>query len=57
MVAKKTRLMTQKKGTTTGASGNVAMTLMMAAEGNLSHFPPTDWACYTEEGAEATGNS
>ena len=52
----------------TGLPGNVVFdpalnalcqqaALMMAAEGNLSHSPPTDWACYTEEGAEAAGNS
>lgn len=31
--------------------------LMMSAQGQLSHEPPTNWACYTSEGAEAAGNS
>ena len=31
--------------------------LMMIAEGNLSHNPNVDWACYTDAGAEAAGAS
>ena len=31
--------------------------LMMSANGQLSHNPPTTWTCYTAEGAEAAGNS
>jgi hypothetical protein len=31
--------------------------LMMIAEGSLSHFPGTDWACYSEEGKTAAGKS
>jgi len=31
--------------------------LIMSAEGDLSHYPPPGWACYTVEGHEAAGNS
>ncbi|MTW22676.1 hypothetical protein GJ668_16540 [Allochromatium palmeri] len=31
--------------------------LMMAANGQLSHTPPSSWSCYTSDGAEAAGNS
>ena len=31
--------------------------LMMAANGALSHTPPTSWKCYTPDGAQAAGNS
>lgn len=31
--------------------------LMMAANGQLSHFPPTSWNCYTTAGATAAGQS
>ena len=31
--------------------------LMMIAEGNLSHSPPTGWACYSADGATAAGKS
>jgi uncharacterized protein YkwD len=31
--------------------------MMMSAEGNLSHNPPTTWTCYTADGAEAAGKS
>jgi hypothetical protein len=31
--------------------------LMMHANGALSHSPPTSWACYTADGAEAAGRS
>ena len=31
--------------------------LMMSANGQLSHNPPTTWTCYTADGAEAAGNS
>lgn len=31
--------------------------LMMAANGQLSHTPPTDWKCYTGAGATAAGQS
>lgn len=30
---------------------------MMSRNQNLSHSPPPDWDCYTEEGAEAAGSS
>ncbi len=31
--------------------------LMMSANNQLNHSPPTGWSCYTENGAEAAGNS
>lgn len=31
--------------------------LMMAANQDLSHFPPAGWKCYAKDGAEAAGNS
>lgn len=31
--------------------------LMMSVNGQLSHYPPTTWTCYTTDGAEAAGNS
>jgi uncharacterized protein YkwD len=31
--------------------------LMMAAQGELSHFPDASWACFTQEGADAAGQS
>ncbi len=31
--------------------------LIMAAQGNLSHSPPSNWACYDSVGANAAGNS
>ncbi len=31
--------------------------LMMAYNGALNHYPPTSWACYTADGAEAAANS
>lgn len=31
--------------------------LMMAANSDLSHDPPTSWNCYTAAGADAAGNS
>lgn len=31
--------------------------LMMSANRNLSHTPPTNWTCYTAEGASGAGNS
>ena len=31
--------------------------LMMSVNEQLSHDPPTSWACYTAEGAEAAGSS
>jgi uncharacterized protein YkwD len=34
-----------------------ACALMMEAEGELSHDPGTDWACYTEEGADGASSS
>ena len=34
-----------------------ACSLMMEAEGDLSHDPGTDWACYSEEGAEGASSS
>jgi hypothetical protein len=34
-----------------------ACALMMRANGQVSHFPPTDWDCYSDAGAEAAGKS
>lgn len=34
-----------------------ACSLMMQANGTLDHSPSSDWACYTDEGAQAAGNS
>ncbi len=34
-----------------------AAALIMAAQGNLSHAPPTDWKCYSEEGAVGASKS
>ncbi len=31
--------------------------LMMSAENGLSHFPPIEWACYTDDGALGARNS
>ena len=31
--------------------------LMFSVNGTLSHNPPTNWTCYTANGAEAAGNS
>ncbi|MCB1208189.1 MAG: hypothetical protein KDK97_02620 [Verrucomicrobiales bacterium] len=31
--------------------------LMMSANNSLNHFPPTNWLCYTANGAEAAGAS
>ncbi|HEV2392839.1 MAG TPA: CAP domain-containing protein [Verrucomicrobiae bacterium] len=31
--------------------------VMMSANDNLSHFPPTSWSCYTGGGAHAASNS
>lgn len=31
--------------------------LMMSRNGQLNHSPPSNWACYTAEGAEAAGKS
>ena len=31
--------------------------LMMSANGQLSHTPPTNWTCYTSSGASASGMS
>lgn len=31
--------------------------LMMDANSDLNHYPPTSWTCYTADGAEAAGNS
>jgi uncharacterized protein YkwD len=51
-----------------GLPGNVALNttfsakaqqaaLMMRANNSLSHTPPTNWACYTADGAEAASRS
>ena len=32
-----------------------AAALIMAAQGSLSHFPPSNWACHTPVGEEAAG--
>ena len=34
-----------------------ACALMMDANNALSHTPPTNWACYTADGAQAAGNA
>jgi uncharacterized protein YkwD len=34
-----------------------ACSLMMEAEGSLSHEPGTDWACYSEQGADGASSS
>ena len=34
-----------------------AAALMMSANGKLSHSPPTDWLCYSAEGAQGAGSS
>lgn len=34
-----------------------ACALMMQANGTLSHSPPTNWTCYTSDGASAAGSS
>ncbi len=34
-----------------------AAALMMSRNTNLSHYPPTNWLCYTADGAEAAGQS
>ena len=31
--------------------------LMMIAEGDLNHFPPITWTCYTSKGADAAANA
>jgi hypothetical protein len=31
--------------------------LMMSANNQLTHYPPTSWLCYTAEGAEAAGHA
>jgi hypothetical protein len=31
--------------------------LMMAAQGDLSHYPGTNWACYSADGAQGAGSS
>lgn len=31
--------------------------LMMKANGQLEHFPPNSWKCYTSEGSDGAGNS
>ncbi len=31
--------------------------LMMTANGTLNHFPPTNWTCYSADGANAAGSS
>lgn len=39
-------------------SGKAQMAaLMMSAQGQLSHFPDTTWACYSAQGAEAAGKA
>jgi len=34
-----------------------ACALMMTANGQLSHSPPMNWTCYTQDGADAAGTS
>ena len=31
--------------------------LMMSAQGDLSHYPDADWACYSAEGSQGAGSS
>jgi len=38
-------------------SQSQACALMMHANGDLSHYPPSTWTCYTDPGAEAAGRS
>ncbi len=38
-------------------SAEMQSSLMMAANGQLSHTPPTNWLCYTSAGATAAGVS
>ena len=41
-----------------GLSANAQQAaLMMDANNQLNHFPPTDWACYSAQGAETAGKS
>lgn len=41
----------------TFSTKNQDAALMMSANNQLSHFPPTSWLCYTPSGAEAAGKS
>ena len=34
-----------------------AAALIMEAEGNISHFPPSTWPCYTADGADAAAHA
>jgi hypothetical protein len=38
-------------------AGNQECALMMDANGDLNHYPPTTWTCYTEAGAGSAGQS
>lgn len=38
-------------------AGEMQASLMMAANGQLSHTPPANWLCYSSLGASAAGNS
>jgi uncharacterized protein YkwD len=49
-------LQTATENTTASANGQQAA-LMMAAQGDLNHYPGTSWACYTSVGATAAANS
>ena len=39
------------------SAGDQEMALMIAANGQLSHFPPPTWLCYSVDGADAASNS
>ncbi|MEZ5399497.1 MAG: BACON domain-containing carbohydrate-binding protein [Bryobacteraceae bacterium] len=41
----------------TNTSKAAKAALMMSANGQLNHFPPSNWTCYSGEGAEAAGKS
>ena len=41
----------------TDEPGTQQSALMQAANGQLSHTPPTSWRCYTAAGADASGSS
>ncbi len=39
------------------SSGDQSAALMMYANGTITHYPPTTWACYTSAGADAASKS
>lgn len=46
---------TAEDSTYTAQAQNTA--LLMAANGDINHFPPTSWACYTADGAAGAASS